>query len=592
MISKSIQRRTMLNMGMLFAAIAGVIFFSTPIFSSEDCTDINKEMTGIFSDVVYSEAAPFISHESGMSSKVIRSHYVRVDFNEIFKELKTKKRRADGKPPWAGKKLHLNLFDDVIFTVKVDKVVNNKSGSTTWIGKDIGNGNSSSMFTIKEEIMVGSFKKGNKNFVISYLGDGIHEIQERDHSKFEGCEEPSIQNSLEAVVIQNKENLSSAKVNTSIDVLTVYTATARSAAGGTTAMNNLIDQAISETNSGYSNSNVTITLNSVHKAEITYSESSFNWSTTMTRLVGTSDGYMDSVHTLRNTYCADVVVLIVNDGAWCGLANSIMASSSGAFCIVSRTCATGYYSYGHEIGHLQGARHDRYVDNTDYSPYTYNHGRTYPTGRWRTVMAYNNACSAQGVSCTRVNYWSNPSVNYSGVATGISGGAGVGADNHLCLNNTAATVAAFKSNCGGGTPTYCSASATSQSYEWIARVQVGGIDKSSGASSYSDYTTTSTNITRSNSVSFTLTPGFSGSSAEEEWNIYIDYNNDGDFTDSGEFIYGGIGFGSVSGSFTVPSTATTGNTRMRVIMEFYENIGGPCRTFTYGEVEDYTVNIQ
>jgi peptidyl-Asp metalloendopeptidase len=131
------------------------------------------------------------------------------------------------------------------------------------------------------------------------------------------------------------------------------------------------------------------------------------------------------------------------------LANAIMASASGAFCIVSRVCATVYYSFAHEIGHLQGARHDRYVDNTDYSPYTYNHGRTYPTARWRTIMAYNNVCTAQGVSCTRINWWSNPGINCSGVATGISGGAGVGADNHLCLNNTAYTVANFRDSGGG-----------------------------------------------------------------------------------------------------------------------------------------------
>jgi hypothetical protein len=576
-----------MNIGMCFAAIACVMFFSVPTFSN-DSKDIEKEMlTELFTDVVYSEAAPFISHEAG-SSKVVRSRYVRVDFNEIFKELNAKQRRDDGKPYWAGKKLYINLFDDVKFKVKVEKVINNSSGSTTWIGK----GKGTSMFTIKEDIMVGSFKKGNQNFIISYLGDGIHEIQERDHSKFEGCEEPSIQNSLEAVVIQNKDNLSSAKVNTTIDVMTVYTASARSAAGGTTAMNNLIDQAISETNTGYSNSNVNITLNSVHKAEVTYSETSFNWSTTMNRLVGTSDGYMDNVHTLRNTYCADVVVLVVNNSTYCGLANAIMASSSGAFCIVSRTCATGYYSYGHEIGHLQGARHDRYVDNTDYSPYTYNHGRTYPTGRWRTIMAYNNACSAQGVSCTRVNHWSNPSVNYSGVATGISGGAGVGADNHLCLNNTAATVAAFKSSCGGGTPTYCTSSASNQGYEWIAGVQVGGINRTSGASSYSDYTGTSTNITRGNSVSVTLTPGFASGSYNEYWEIYIDYNQDGDFSDSGEKVFTGYGSGNVTGSFTVSSSATTGSTRMRVNMQYNSYLNNSCGTFTYGEVEDYTVNIQ
>ena len=41
-----------------------------------------------------------------------------------------------------------------------------------------------------------------------------------------------------------------------IEVLVVYTGAARGAAGGTTAMNTLINLAVSETNTGYGNSGV------------------------------------------------------------------------------------------------------------------------------------------------------------------------------------------------------------------------------------------------------------------------------------------------------------------------------------------------
>jgi hypothetical protein len=46
----------------------------------------------------------------------------------------------------------------------------------------------------------------------------------------------------------------------------------------------------------------------------------------------------------------------------------------------------------------------------------------------------------------------------------------------------------------------------------------------------------------------------------------------------------------VSGSFTVANTAITGTTRMRVSMK-YNGIPTPCEAISYGEVEDYTVNI-
>ena len=101
--------------------------------------------------------------------------------------------------------------------------------------------------------------------------------------------------------------------------------------------------------------------------------------------------------------------------------------------------ATGYYSFGHEIGHLQSARHDPANDPTN-SPYAYGHGYQYPSGGWRTIMAY--ACSS---GCTRLNYWSNPNRTYNGVPMGTT----TRSHNQRVLENTKATVAAFR---GGGTP--------------------------------------------------------------------------------------------------------------------------------------------
>jgi hypothetical protein len=142
-------------------------------------------------------------------------------------------------------------------------------------------------------------------------------------------------------------------------------------------------------------------------------------------------------------------------------------------------------------------------------------------------------------------------------------------------------------------PTYCDSSGNSQAYEWIARVQVGDLDNSSGASGYSDFTSEKANLTKGALVSVDLTPGFAGSSYTEYWKIWIDYNHDGDFTDAGEEVFSGIGSSTVSGSFTVPNLPSVllGHTRMRVSMRFlyYPPVCGP---FTYGEVEDYTANIK
>jgi hypothetical protein len=80
--------------------------------------------------------------------------------------------------------------------------------------------------------------------------------------------------------------------------------------------------------------------------------------------------------------------------------------------------------------------------------------------------------------------------------------------------------------------------------------------------------------------------------------IWIDYNQNGLFTDPGEQIYQEttttISPRNVAGTFTVPLTATFGPTRMRVICAegYYGTSLTPCLTgFGYGETEDYLVTI-
>ena len=138
---------------------------------------------------------------------------------------------------------------------------------------------------------------------------------------------------------------------------------------------------------------------------------------------------------------------------------------------------------------------------------------------------------------------------------------------------------------------YCTSASTDYSDEYIKTVKFGTTSNTSVGSYYTDYTSVVFNLTRGTSVSFTLTPGFTGTSYTEYWKVWIDYNKDGDFADTGEQIYSGSGKTAKTSSFTVSSTASTGATRMRVTMK-YGSTPTYCGSFTYGEVEDYTANIQ
>ncbi|MEO8933173.1 MAG: GEVED domain-containing protein [Xanthomarina sp.] len=139
---------------------------------------------------------------------------------------------------------------------------------------------------------------------------------------------------------------------------------------------------------------------------------------------------------------------------------------------------------------------------------------------------------------------------------------------------------------------YCSSKGQSVRDEYISRVQLGSINKTSGAQSYSDFTSTSTDLSKGSNYSITITPTWSGTAYNEAYAVWIDYNQDGDFTDAGELVWSKSASKTtpVTGSFTIPSSALNGPTRMRVAMK-YNSIPTSCETFGYGEVEDYTVNI-
>jgi chitodextrinase len=146
--------------------------------------------------------------------------------------------------------------------------------------------------------------------------------------------------------------------------------------------------------------------------------------------------------------------------------------------------------------------------------------------------------------------------------------------------------------CGGTTtPSYCAAKGSTTQWEWISNVTLNTINNNTGGSGgYADHTNISTSLARGTTHTISLSPAFASTQYTEFFRVWIDYNQNMVF-DSDELVYASSGTTTtVSGSFTVPTTALTGATRMRVMMKDGA-ISGPCENFTYGEVEDYTINI-
>ncbi|WP_426274166.1 reprolysin-like metallopeptidase [Chryseobacterium sp. S-02] len=138
--------------------------------------------------------------------------------------------------------------------------------------------------------------------------------------------------------------------------------------------------------------------------------------------------------------------------------------------------------------------------------------------------------------------------------------------------------------------------------EYISNVTVTPISgtpksNSSGASTYTSYTADPTKVitlsqgTSGNTIS--VSKAWTGQSYSEGVTAWIDFNKDGNFTDS-EKIYTNAANTTtpVGGAFSVPANAVTGqNLIMRVMMTYNGQPTNGCDAYAYGEIEDYPVNI-
>lgn len=149
----------------------------------------------------------------------------------------------------------------------------------------------------------------------------------------------------------------------------------------------------------------------------------------------------------------------------------------------------------------------------------------------------------------------------------------------------------------GGVATPCTATSTTCD-EYIAQVQLNTINNSSACNNYTDYSSISTTLNAGSSYTATVVPGIVGYGPNYGYidgnviGVWIDYNNNGDFTDANELIGTQIFSENYTGqfNFTVPSGVTSGTVRMRVRIDYSESgTISPCGTFQYGEVEDYRI---
>jgi len=180
--------------------------------------------------------------------------------------------------------------------------------------------------------------------------------------------------------------------------------------------NGLIATAIVETKQSFVNSGANVSVELAYKRQVNYTETG-SFETDLERFIGTTDGYMDEIHNLRDQYYADVCMLILETGNAYGRAGDIFASKSCAFAVVRSDAVTGRYTPSHELGHLIGARHNIEVDNENF-PFPYGHGYIDPYSPcdWMTIMGVNdlkyNEFGVRRKQWSRPGYYGNTDTAY------------------------------------------------------------------------------------------------------------------------------------------------------------------------------------
>lgn len=144
---------------------------------------------------------------------------------------------------------------------------------------------------------------------------------------------------------------------------------------------------------------------------------------------------------------------------------------------------------------------------------------------------------------------------------------------------------------------YCTSSGNTSFSTSVTNVNLNTINNNSGKpSGYSDYTAISTNLTAGLSYTLSVNVNTAGN-YEVDGYAWIDFNQNGLFTDAGESFSLGSAINVVNGatlssplSITIPINAVLGTTRMRITASYDAGINS-CTTAFDGEVEDYTINI-
>jgi hypothetical protein len=378
---------------------------------------------------------------------------------------------SDG--PW----FTLDLFDNLALDAQVMRVERTESGGIAIIARLADAELGSAVLVQNGRVLTGSVTFPGGSYSILPQADGTVSIARVAPHLLPPDGEPRMVKGAAPLAADLPAGDAPADTGKLIDVIVFWTPAAQTAAGGLAQIQNNIDTAITLTNTAYRNGGIAQRIRLVSKQAVTYTETgpdAFG-----NALDAITNGTIAGTAAARNTYGADEVVLVINDSAYCGIAwlpSTISSANAGqGFAVVGGgSCLTSNFSFGHELGHNMGAHHDPYVAPGP-GAFAYSHGMSHigasSATSWRTIMAYNNECAATVGGCARLQYFSNPMVNY---ADGFAMGDGPARNNALTLNKSANAVSNYRARTVPIAASFSDVPLTDPSFGYVEFMYQGG----------------------------------------------------------------------------------------------------------------------
>ncbi|MDX1421191.1 MAG: cadherin-like domain-containing protein [Rubricoccaceae bacterium] len=325
--------------------------------------------------------------------------------------------QAGRSAPWT---VTLDLFDGQRVSLRLRPVPGGADGRLRWRGHVEGRPSEPATLAVADGVAAGRFVVDGEVYLLAYAGGGRHVLY-----AYEG--EPDTCD----LVLDEAEGAAAergpvggvpGRAGEPLDLLVLYSpAVTRTV--GEEGLPPLLDVLLDDLNASFATAGTDHRARLVAAREVAYDEDpERTLRVDLTRLYHPADGHLDEAHAWRDEVLADAVVLLLEEGAdACGTAFFMYdfdrKYGRQAFAVVQRGCAHAYLTFAHEIGHLLGIRHDRYVDSFE-TPAPYAHGFVNAApdvlGPFRTLMAYDDACRDGGFACPRVASFSSTRARFLG----------------------------------------------------------------------------------------------------------------------------------------------------------------------------------